>query len=66
MQETLKRVGSEQEAEVGRLEGVISSYQARARIYQEFLERKEALEAELQATKDSLAAKIHEWEQKQT
>ncbi|MEW5319047.1 MAG: hypothetical protein WDW38_010223 [Sanguina aurantia] len=65
-EETLKRVGGEQEAEIGRLEGVISSYQARARIYQEFLERKEALEAELQATKDSLATKIHEWEQKQT
>lgn len=48
------------------MEGIISSYQARARNYQEFLERKEALEAELQATKDSLATKIYEWEQKQT
>ncbi|KXZ48884.1 hypothetical protein GPECTOR_24g173 [Gonium pectorale] len=62
----LARLRADKDRELERLEGAVREHERKARITQEFLERKDAMEAELQSLKETLARKSKEFEQRIT
>ncbi|GFR49769.1 hypothetical protein Agub_g11933, partial [Astrephomene gubernaculifera] len=62
----LSRLRSDKDRDIERLEAVVREHDRKARITQEFLDRKEAMEAELQSLKETLARKTKDYEQQLT
>ncbi|KAG2424476.1 hypothetical protein HXX76_014528 [Chlamydomonas incerta] len=63
---SLSRLRGDKDREIERLEGVMREHERKARITQEFLDKKEALEAEMQSLKETLARKTKDFEQQLT
>ncbi|KAG2430972.1 hypothetical protein HYH02_013505 [Chlamydomonas schloesseri] len=62
----LSRLRGDKDREIERLEGVMREHERKARITQEFLDKKDALEAEMQSLKETLARKTKDFEQQLT
>ncbi|KAG2488088.1 hypothetical protein HYH03_013391 [Edaphochlamys debaryana] len=62
----LAKQRGDKDREIERLEGVVREHERKARITQEFLDKKEAMETELQSLKETLSRKTKEFEQQTT
>ncbi|EFJ51363.1 hypothetical protein VOLCADRAFT_103408 [Volvox carteri f. nagariensis] len=62
----LSKLRADKDRDIERLEAIVREHERKARITQDFLDRKEAMETELQNLKETLARKTKEFEQQMT
>ncbi|GLC46586.1 hypothetical protein PLESTB_001618000 [Pleodorina starrii] len=62
----LSKLRTDKDRDIERLEAIVREHERKSRITQEFLDRKEAMESELQNLKETLARKTKESEQQMT
>ncbi|GLI71142.1 hypothetical protein VaNZ11_016242 [Volvox africanus] len=62
----LAKLRGDKDKDIERLEAIVREHERKARITQDFLDRKEAMETELQNLKDTLARKTKDFEQQMT
>jgi hypothetical protein len=65
-QDAMSKQEKEKDAQIEALEGRIKEYEKKARATQDFLDRKDMMEAELQGLKEALDTKIREYTQQLT